>query len=428
MDLRQRQMGGSCFEESETASTANMSKCQFMRGRDFSGFIEEQQTLSFSIQEFYAGSNDGCISNTTDLDTYTDASKVYHTKGDHEAENLSSEFSLEAEDIDNMPAVDSAECLGNGKDSEEENISHSEEGDSTECTATQFNLEESDVDHAKTEGPPGSFNDEEEALKEQEQEVFAQDDLSERGETVVTEDNILGDYQFPLDSIQDSIDSGDGFIIADDLFNSVNDEASLLEDVSEWLERETLVPIATEKAEYAHDDSGKEEVKDIEDEYTVFEPKLQSSNDDELFSENDSGKVEDRHEQDMDLETTNEVSNLRKSDEPSSQKSPSSSDSDNDDDSRWENLWEHGNLIEQLKLELKNVKTKGLPTILEESESPKIVDDLKPLKIEEKLEHKDRMEELQKLYKRYADKMRKLDVLNYQTVHAIGESQMLLSL
>ncbi|XP_034688101.1 uncharacterized protein LOC117916256 [Vitis riparia] len=499
--LRERQIGSDCFENSEadenngkregpviteTASTANTSKYQFICGKDFRGFIEEPETLSFTVQEFYAGSNDGSISNSPDPNTEKDIRKVdlevedvNHVKGEDSAENFGCELNLEAEDIDHAKAEDSAErfgggidleaedsaecfgggidleaenvdhskaedsaeCFGGGIDLEAEDVDHSKAEDSTECIGTQLNLEEDDVDHAKTEDSAGSFRDEE-ALEEQEQEVFTQDELSERGWTGGSENTFLGNchssnevsenYPFPLGSNHDLVDSGDGFIILDDVFNSVNDDPLLVGDVGEWLEKSTLLPIVTEKAGDIDKDPSMEEnpkfldqeadVKDIEDEYLELESQLQSSNDKELFSENDSRKVEDRYEEDIDLEGTNKVNSLEKSDEPSLQKSPSSSDSD--DDSLWENLWEHGNLIEQLKLELKNVRTRGLPTILEESESPKIVDDLKPLKIEEKLEHKDRMEGIQKFYQRYADKMRKLDILNYQTVHAISFLQL----
>ena len=465
--LRERQIGSDCFENSEadenngeregpviteTASTANTSKYQFICGKDFRGFIEEPQTMSFTVQEFYAASNDGSISNSPDPNTEKDIRKVdlevedvNHVKGEDSAENFGCELNLEAEDIDHAKAEDSAECFGGGINLEAEDVDHSKAEDSTECIGTQLNLEEDDVDHAKTEDSAGSFRDEE-ALEEQEQEVFTQDELSERGWTGGSENTFLvnchssnevsENYPFPLGSNHDLVDSGDGFIILDDVFNSVNDDPLLVGDVGEWLEKSTLLPIVTEKAGVVDNDPSMEEnpshdtnfldqeadVKDIEDEYLELESQLQSSNDKELFSENDSRKVEDRYEEDIDLEGTNKVNSLEKSDEPSLQKSPSSSDSD--DDSLWENLWEHGNLIEQLKLELKNVRTRGLPTILEESESPKIVDDLKPLKIEEKLEHKDRMEGIQKFYQRYADKMRKLDILNYQTVHAISKSQM----
>lgn len=93
---------------------------------------------------------------------------------------------------------------------------------------------------------------------------------------------------------------------------------------------------------------------------------------------------------------------------------------DDDDDDELESLWEHQDLIEKLKLELKRVRAIGLPTISELSEAPKAVDDLKPWKIDSKFLHEDPMDELQKFYKCYRERVRKLDILNHQKVHAIG--------
>ncbi|KAL4368409.1 hypothetical protein GQ457_05G017870 [Hibiscus cannabinus] len=94
--------------------------------------------------------------------------------------------------------------------------------------------------------------------------------------------------------------------------------------------------------------------------------------------------------------------------------------SDSEDSNGLETEWEHQELMEQLKMELKKVKATGLPTILEESESPKIMNDLKPWKIDEKFQYADRMTELRKFYKSYRERMRKFDILNYQKMYAIG--------
>ncbi|KAK7274826.1 hypothetical protein RIF29_15925 [Crotalaria pallida] len=121
----------------------------------------------------------------------------------------------------------------------------------------------------------------------------------------------------------------------------------------------------------------------------------------------------------------------------------SESDEENEDDLEWE----HDELVEQLKMELKNARQGGLETIFEEeeeeveeeeeekveedeeeedlkAESPAVVEDLKPLKIEEKLEYSDQIDEIEHVYKSYAEKMRKLDILNYQTMHALGLLQL----
>lgn len=98
----------------------------------------------------------------------------------------------------------------------------------------------------------------------------------------------------------------------------------------------------------------------------------------------------------------------------------SSGPSDSEDSNGLETLWEHQELIDQLKMELKKMKATGLPTILEESESPKM-EDLKPWKIDEKFQHEDKMGELHKFYKSYRERMRKFDILNYQKMYTIGQ-------
>lgn len=95
---------------------------------------------------------------------------------------------------------------------------------------------------------------------------------------------------------------------------------------------------------------------------------------------------------------------------------------DSDDETDEEILW-----LYQKKLKLrKAVRTCkfGLPTILEELESLRLEDDLKPLKVDPKTEHKERMDEIQSFYKSYSDKMRKLDILSHQTLNAIGLTQL----
>ncbi|RZR85285.1 hypothetical protein BHM03_00012231 [Ensete ventricosum] len=96
---------------------------------------------------------------------------------------------------------------------------------------------------------------------------------------------------------------------------------------------------------------------------------------------------------------------------------------DEDDDDESDQLWEHQDLIEQLRLELREERDIGLPTIVEESESPKTVDDLKPLTTIDKslLLHEAAVDELHKSHKSYRERMRKLDVFNYQKMYAIGK-------
>ncbi|CAJ2668972.1 unnamed protein product [Trifolium pratense] len=94
---------------------------------------------------------------------------------------------------------------------------------------------------------------------------------------------------------------------------------------------------------------------------------------------------------------------------------------DLEESNRFDTLWEHQDLLEQLKMELKKVRATGLPTIFEDSESPRIMEDLKPWKIDDKFQHgSSTTNELPKFYRSYRERMRKLDILNYQKMYALG--------
>ncbi|KAF5748998.1 hypothetical protein HS088_TW04G00959 [Tripterygium wilfordii] len=127
------------------------------------------------------------------------------------------------------------------------------------------------------------------------------------------------------------------------------------------------------------------------------------------------GSVDDSKESYSQKSSACDSENSKESD------SQKSSAYDSEDSNDLETLWEHQDLIEQLKMELKKVRATGLPTILEESEtSPKIMEDLKPWKIDEKNNPEDTMSELHKFYKSYRERMRKYDILNYQKMYALG--------
>nr|CAD1825176.1 unnamed protein product [Ananas comosus var. bracteatus] len=101
-------------------------------------------------------------------------------------------------------------------------------------------------------------------------------------------------------------------------------------------------------------------------------------------------------------------------------------DLNDEENDELESLWEHQDLIEQLKMEIKKVRAIGLPTIFEESESPspKTIEDLKPWRIDKKFLLEDPIDELHKFYKSYRERMRKFDILNYQKMYAIGFLQL----
>ncbi|KAL9678969.1 hypothetical protein QQ045_016821 [Rhodiola kirilowii] len=84
-------------------------------------------------------------------------------------------------------------------------------------------------------------------------------------------------------------------------------------------------------------------------------------------------------------------------------------------------IQQHQDLVQKMEMEIKQGKSRGgLPTILEDCVSPRVAEDLKPLIINDKIDHKDLLEHVHKFYKSYADKMLKLDILNQQTLHALN--------
>lgn len=86
-------------------------------------------------------------------------------------------------------------------------------------------------------------------------------------------------------------------------------------------------------------------------------------------------------------------------------------------------LWGDDDVIDQLKMEIKKQRAAGpLPTISEDSEPPLWGSaDLKPPKLTPLSPREDPMCALRKLHKGYRERMKKLDVLNYQKLSAIGE-------
>ncbi|TXG57546.1 hypothetical protein EZV62_015375 [Acer yangbiense] len=163
---------------------------------------------------------------------------------------------------------------------------------------------------------------------------------------------------------------------------------------------------------------------------------ITSTDDDGFLSEKDcKNEVEDSHimEEVQEVEESNFIINSsiemlsendfhdKKSEEFGGKVCKKSNLQDSEDANGLETLWEHQDLIDQLKMEMRKVRAIGLPTILEEeSESPKIMEHLKPWKIDDKFHHEDTLGELHKFYKSYRDRMRKFDILNYQKMYAIG--------
>ena len=367
----------------ETDIATSTSKCQYMSRKDtISRFIEEPTAMSFSFREFYMGPP--CVLSVSD-NACTDTKIIADT-----------EFSV--------------------LDSEEE--------DSVAQEGTEDSVQEQVSKPSTTHIPFGFEN-----------EVFGGTDSSDEDDFLFNENSLASDSE-------SESSSSSGLIWGNS--NKVEDSIAYQflggKSVDEGFETEILKLIMREERI-----EGVEEKQSSCDGYIEIEP---GKKDFKSLNAHDFGGVDCAKAVDKDQKEGAEHgekacrNGLKKTEEARWEKELSESDSDEPYEDDFE--WEHDDLVEQLKLELKNARQGGLATILEEEkeeeeeeeeeqeekeeevvmESPKVmVEDLEPLKTEEKLEYKDQVDEIEKVYKSYAEKMRKLDILNYQTMHALGENQ-----
>lgn len=337
---------------------------------------------------------DNLLDKNCQSDSADDDGPVYEQKGD-----------FEVRDTEDSVVVDSALASSTSKYefSSEKHISGFIEGPKTMTLSVQelFLVSNEEEESVQT------YEKELSKLKEEE---FAEDESS-----VFTGFRFLQNYDYhlkdfspPLDSEKEStVHSGD-FPTSYDSFGGSESES--VSSIGEYKEEniERVLDLRDQRSEtddefielelqppYTNQNRFVEHSVELAQKETEQEPQLEMSE-------------ENLEEEYLVHETGNPVNNLEEEDY----------ESDSDDDEFFSE--EHEELLEQLKNELKLARTGGLPTIDEESESPKMVDELKPLKIDHKFERKDHMLEIHKFYKRYLEKTRKLDVLNSQTMHAIG--------
>ncbi|XP_059648844.1 uncharacterized protein LOC132294856 [Cornus florida] len=417
----------------ENAYIPSTSKYQCISNKNFSGFVEEPETMSFTIQELFVGSNDASSTvKNQNHDTAVPAKKGFR-ESDFEGKFEELIVGSSGDSIGNtqIMSIGFSEVKGfQGFDLGAEEVDEGKAGDSVQTLCRK------------------------EVLEKQEKVNSTEDDLYENKDLDDLENYSLGKHDF---SNEVELLSGNHILLFDENpdLNSSSDESSIsntktdsigdefLKDRNEGSEPDTPMPTDEEKSEFIENfqglenidvvsDSGisddeavviREKAEDSDDEYIELEPNLHNSID--FIKGKDLDMVEDKNE----VENTcciglKSMESEEKPGHPSSGRKGWDSDSDEEEDGQ-EILWEHKDLIEQMKMEMKHARSsRGLFTILEESETPKMMDDLKPLKIDEKLEHKDYMEEIQKVYKSYAERMRKLDILNYQTIHAISFLQL----
>ncbi|KAK4261117.1 hypothetical protein QN277_004162 [Acacia crassicarpa] len=405
-------------EDDETDSSALITnKFEYVSGRDNIGFVEEPTTtMTFSFREFFVGPY---VSDTEISEYKSEKEKSHRLQGFGEFHPCPNGSQIEISELksENEPVF---------QEEEQEEISVLKPEEEKSIGAGSFpefhpspSGSEVEISELKSEQEPIFL---EESPKEQSMPSFhSSPNVSETGisetkseeekEGSIQEQRMFHGHsssdQFSLKSEifngRDSSDEDD-LDFNDNSFESDSESESSSSSGLIWGNSDKTGDLITfEFLAYQNDLEG------LEPETLKLLEKLRAIDE---FIEFAPGKAEDEDENKGSKDEQKKLGELVSEEE--------------DDDFEWDD----DELVEQMKMEMRNARQGGLPTILEDeeeqedSESPKLVEDLKPLKIEEKLEFKDHIREIQKVHKSYEEKMRKLDILNYQTMHSLGLRQL----
>ncbi|KAK3223049.1 hypothetical protein Dsin_010074 [Dipteronia sinensis] len=424
----------------ESVLASSTSKRQFSSERHISGFIEQPKTFTFSVQELYLVLSDPAPCDKKILDT---GEAFDPEKTEDSADNFIEEKTKTEDSVDNFLEEKTEDSADNFiEEKTEDSVDHFLE-EKTEDSADNFIEEktEDSVDNFLEEKTEDSADNliEEKTVDSVESDLKKKEKaLTENESSVFTEFKFLQNYDYLLKDLSPPLDFKIDMIAAStDAFSTSNDNFG-------GPETESHFSISEDKEEnFESNLDFRDQTSDSDDEFIVLETQSQNStvmNQEKLFTRDseeefvlketeEEAKLEKSTILDDEIlsrEDLNEAEDLvdEKFEESNMEEGEFFSDSDSDSDD-FEFSLEHEELLEQLKMELKNARTGGLPTIEEEeSESPKKVEQLKPLKIDQKLERKDHILEIHKFYKSYLEKIRKLDILNFQTMHAIGLLQL----
>lgn len=353
----------------DNSVVTEITKYEFLSGKYVSGFMEEPKNFVFSVQEFYVG---GFCDHT---DTHIGG--ILHT----------------------------------------EEAFHQEK---TEDSVKDFSMKQEEGTFSGVEG-----------------RVFTEYKFMQKYDASSKVDNLLEDRSLSVDSESETTDSD----YACDSTESPEAKFEKAENIESMMDQ--AASVMRDQANYSDDDYYRE-LKFVSQNSSLLDEDMCSIQD--LMEPHNKNEEEDfvhietvpfdlstriseepqlnQEEEDLVYEATNPVRGPVEFEESGfKHKVFNSYDDDDDDDDDFEFFKEHEDIVEQLRMELRNARTGGLATIMEdsESESCKMVEELKPLNIDKKWEHKDQMVEIHKFYKSYLNKMRKLDVLNSQTMHAIGK-------
>ncbi|KAJ8750353.1 hypothetical protein K2173_014268 [Erythroxylum novogranatense] len=365
---------------SNSTTSTSTNKYEFSSAKNLNQFVEEPEALNLTVKELYTDSGDGSIGPIS-----------YVSKGLLSNEELVHEISQHG----------FVDIVG-----KEEQIQ-------------EFGLDTSIKESISRKGK---------AVEVNRKVLGDEDDLQNEGPSVSREELVA--VAVDSDSDSDSITSSHE--VFSRLVASSSDRFLLEKDVDDGFDRNSLSVVKKEldldeedleldvnlqnlSSVYGHDDFNEEDSEVLEELREVEEPDTQQNlgNEDlESLSENDLHDGNYRKE-----ELCCRKNGLG---DPEKSNVQNSSGWDSDDTNRFDTLWEHQDFIEQLQMELRKARATGLPTISEEDESPKIMEDFKPWKIDEKFQQGDAMGELHKFYKSYRERMRKFDILNFQKMYAMG--------
>ncbi|XP_060214611.1 uncharacterized protein LOC132641589 isoform X2 [Lycium barbarum] len=375
------------------------SKYEYISRQDSFGFMEKPEATSFSVQEMFVNFNEGVIMSEKEEKKEIDKSFDDHSKNSDEKLFYFSFFN-------------------DGNSGHQEYIHDQEKIEVFDGKEPKD--QEKTVDHVE------NICCEEEILK-QNDEVFS-DEESQNSEDMCYEIQLfpknqslsrisIGDEAFITSHESCSDGRLNGFLNIDQLMETDKEE----NDGMGFIELETSLhgsrsSIATDEFASKNVDTVEETNVNCEEMKLMDDFQESPSWDTDNFA---SKNVDSVGETDLNCEEMKLMDDLQEFSDHNSSRESWDIDSDDDED-ECDILLEHQNLVKQMK----NSRIAGLPTISEDCESPKVVEDLKPLKIDEKIGYKDCMEEIQMFYKSYAEKMRKLDILNYQTLNAISFLQL----
>ena len=447
-DIREREVdfGGENERKGESESCENLetsccsvsstNKYEFFSLKDINGFVEEPKALSFTVQELYLGSNE--------------SAGIPHSQIPELTTKVSSE---EAEDF----------------------VRQEEELSEKPIALCQNLFSENDIIGCLEEPKAVSFTVEELAIPDDNEIVETREQDDDQAEDCVTQEEELLEKSKAFDHnlFSESDITGDSdepkalsFIIPDNLIVETREDDDRAEDfvTQEQEKPRELFPgndITGDSDEpkapsFTIPDSESVETREQDDQAEAFaternESKLimADSPESSFLGESDSSTEEsdsqfENHSSPCDANSAPKSINPSKEDSSITYEFDQQHHNDSEDEyielepkeekMKPELEWEHEDVIEQLKLELRNARTGGLPTIMEEesvseysdSDSPSAEEGhvalVMPVKVDLSVRfgYKERMEEVQKVYKIYAEKMRKLDILNSQTMHALG--------